>query len=795
MEVFTKLLSVCLVVTLVASCAAKAPTSLSTVKLTTVPIASAVDKIGNSRTQNPNTKSYYSGPVKISIDTSIGLGAARNSAKRMVMDLTDSHNSNDAHTTQNQGLYFDPGKIASGSGVDPSYGDTIASSPVEPLVVSTSEVNGGSGTLNYCSGQIIVQARGSEDQMLARLREKYTFTVVSSQDGFDLLKVDLDGVSLDSLESDLLALNKINTTAIKDITFSSINSAKMAEVLADILLHDQDVIADAEWNMVSQTSTWSDKPYKVTPAGYADSYWWLTYTNTLPAWNYSIGTGVKVAIVDQGFDDLEGNPEFNRRLAGKGYFTSSGLAPGVSVDQISAGDDYHGSIVSYYALGEKNNGVGGCGVAPNASFYAYNCSGSVWSTAHAIKYAADQGADIINVSSASHVNYYFWIFEEQDQSFGDIVINNEMLSHPNLILVASAGNENEDTSKDWPQHNLNVLDVGGLSPTADSRGTKWTHSDYGNDVAIWAPAESCENSNPIAKSADFDHTDSGTSLSAPMVTGALALIKSRRNINIAQARQILADSATTTDDGKPMLNVEGAVATALGSGWLAKTFTGIIGYQGGGAYPYFLYINGEYYNLLDSVPDGTYEQFRNDAPSSAKDEFGDVYVDVTGWQEGNSIEVENIKFASVTRNVISLPTDTTWQPVAVQVPGNGGWNPNLIPGAEWIWDTTAFDNGGSADESKSFYLPVNTVRATLTGSVQTAFDDYGYIYLNGNFIDSGGNWFTVKQSGVPETDFRIGDTNTLRLVGHNGYCASCTSYGQNPAGIIARFDVEYYTAN
>ncbi len=130
------------------------------------------------------------------------------------------------------------------------------------------------------------------------------------------------------------------------------------------------------------------------------------------AWNTTRGDGVKLAIVDVGFD--VGHPDLVGGIIRKAYFKDDGTGDASLVVQ---SDDYpndnHGTFCAGLAVARYSNRTGRCGVAPAAGLIPITCLNDLIGTqdtlARAIAYAAapsiedpsassDDGADVISCS-------------------------------------------------------------------------------------------------------------------------------------------------------------------------------------------------------------------------------------------------------------------------------------------------------------------------------------------------------------------------------------------------------------
>lgn len=198
----------------------------------------------------------------------------------------------------------------------------------------------------------------------------------------------------------------------------------------------------------------------------------------------------------------------------------------------------HGVFVSGISSATQNNGVGVAGVAYNSKFMPIkidDTSGYLSHDYEGIVYAADHNCAIINCS---------WGGTMPGQ-FGQDVINYATYNK-NALVVAACGNSNNDKNM-YPAAYENVLSCA----ATDSLDQKSTISSFGTTVDIAAPGEwvySTWISNSYSAS-------SGTSFSAPCVSAAAALVKSKypnlTALQIAQQLKVTADNIDTIAYNSP----------------------------------------------------------------------------------------------------------------------------------------------------------------------------------------------------------------------------------------------------
>ncbi|MBW3557275.1 MAG: S8 family serine peptidase [Actinobacteria bacterium] len=148
-------------------------------------------------------------------------------------------------------------------------------------------------------------------------------------------------------------------------------------------------------------------------AGTGDTYrhlqWGLDKIEAEPAWTTSRGGGALVAVVDTGVD--LGHPDLAANLVTyddadmvEPDGTCTGRKGSRTCTQDGAQDKHgHGTHVAGIVAAVANNGTGVAGVAPDAKVLPVRVldadgSGTTDQVAAGIRYAADKGADVINLS-------------------------------------------------------------------------------------------------------------------------------------------------------------------------------------------------------------------------------------------------------------------------------------------------------------------------------------------------------------------------------------------------------------
>ncbi len=285
--------------------------------------------------------------------------------------------------------------------------------------------------------------------------------------------------------------------------------------------------------------------------------WGLEQIKAPAAWARGAqGTGATIAVVDTGVDLA--HPDISSKLVGGADFVPGGGAcPGAQ------DEEGHGTHVAGIAAAATNNGTGVAGTAPGAAIMPVRTlddSGSgedAWIIA-AIRHAADNGADVINLSLGG-----LPIVGTLEQFNTELEEAVAYAWSKGSVIVGAAGNESFPLCS-YPAAARYALCVG----ATDSRGLPSFYSNFPNDpdetVGVRAPggvgsifceddedvwstiwpgsSSDCQDSGALA---GYD-TLAGTSMAAPYASGVAALL-SGQGLTNAQIMECL--KTTSSNQG------------------------------------------------------------------------------------------------------------------------------------------------------------------------------------------------------------------------------------------------------
>jgi subtilisin family serine protease len=266
--------------------------------------------------------------------------------------------------------------------------------------------------------------------------------------------------------------------------------------------------------------------FTASPAlAYSSQEWQLNYLNATQAWTLSQGSGMTVAMIDTGCENI---PDLNGQLLSGADF-SGGATTSHGNGQDDESPDGHGTNMAVDVAG---NGTNVEGLAPQAKILPVRVADSDGdflpaSLAAGIQYAISQHVQVINMALGAPTDW--------GTSVDTAIAQAEAA---NIVVVAASGNESS-TSVDFPGATPGVVAVS----ATDQNGALWPQSNTGAQVALAAPG-----ANIYADDADNQQgTSSGTSNSAAFVSAAAALVRSAHPS--WTAGQVIRDLISTADPG------------------------------------------------------------------------------------------------------------------------------------------------------------------------------------------------------------------------------------------------------
>ena len=265
--------------------------------------------------------------------------------------------------------------------------------------------------------------------------------------------------------------------------------------------------------------------------------WHLNAVKAQDGWKISKGNpSVTVAVVDDGID--ASHPMFKGRIvnAYNVYTQSNALSKG-------AGHGTHTAGLAVGSLDYQNQGA--AGIAPDCKLMPVqvidNNMCPLSALVSGVMYSVHKGADVVNISiGPSFQGLNQLPIELQNQIAQTQCKNVEKLwnrvckiaANKNTILVFAAGND--DILSSIPPENRSAVAI--TVGAVDQKLYPTDFTNYGPCTDISAPGKEIYSSFPIQ---DFRSCD-GTSMAAPIVSGAVALMKSlKKDLTVEQARNVL----------------------------------------------------------------------------------------------------------------------------------------------------------------------------------------------------------------------------------------------------------------
>jgi serine protease len=380
----------------------------------------------------------------------------------------------------------------------------------------------------------------------------FNFKGLAQQGEFDSIIVDFkEEVPIAKISAEIQAISQQYNQLV------NLNSIFSIDDRIYIVKGDKQVLKELKRSPLSKQTEYIEANYQYHALEVPNDpdyskQWNFRNINVEQAWDETQGEGITVAVIDTGVSQV---PDLKLTKLVKGYDFVN--------DKADATDDNgHGTHVAGTIAQSTNNGYGVAGIAYKAGIMPLKVlsntgGGTVADIAESIKFAADNGADVINMSLGGG---------------GASTMIEEAIKYANskgVVIIAAAGNEGRNASS-YPARYPNVISVS----ATDAAGDKASYSNFGAGVDISAPGGS-ETGKIIQNTLDPSSGESvfvgfqGTSMAAPHVAGVAALIKASGISEPAEVLSILKQSTRKVQEdhlnhfGAGHLDAGAAVKLAL----------------------------------------------------------------------------------------------------------------------------------------------------------------------------------------------------------------------------------------
>lgn len=266
----------------------------------------------------------------------------------------------------------------------------------------------------------------------------------------------------------------------------------------------------------------------------------------------SRGAGVVVAVLDTGVDAT--HPAL-----------ASHLVAGYDMIDTDADPSEATSASDNTAFGHGTHVAGVVALAaPDARIMPIRTlksdgTGTIWNQVQGLRYAAEHGADVINLS---------WSFHTRSRALEDVIATVtcagkshakcQDASNPGVVVVAAAGNTGADVAQ-YPAASTapGVLSVG----ASTANDTLASFSSYGSWVQVAAPGEHIVSTVPGGGYASW----TGTSMATPFGAGIAALVRATAPSSRPNEVVMRAKTTATTIDSPVRRRIDAAGAVGAGN--------------------------------------------------------------------------------------------------------------------------------------------------------------------------------------------------------------------------------------
>jgi proprotein convertase subtilisin/kexin type 2 len=277
--------------------------------------------------------------------------------------------------------------------------------------------------------------------------------------------------------------------------------------------------------------------------------------NVEGAWKTTLGEGVRIALVDDALEVVHSDLKANV-VAGASYNYRTAIK-GSSFPLPCTKADGHGTSVAGIIASRASNAIGTSGIAPKAQLVGYN--------ALSLDITADIADALTRDLAVNMIYHNSWgspdngELNESEAEFNQAIARGirEGRNGKGAIYVFPAGNggcysltgasgcQRDNSNFDGYVNKLGVIAVG----VVDQFGKSPWYAEYGSNILLSAPGgDSAAGISTTSIGNSYRNDFAGTSASAPMVTGAVALMLSTNpKLSWRDVQIILAKSARKND--------------------------------------------------------------------------------------------------------------------------------------------------------------------------------------------------------------------------------------------------------
>ncbi|MFM0226676.1 S8 family serine peptidase [Paraburkholderia dipogonis] len=294
------------------------------------------------------------------------------------------------------------------------------------------------------------------------------------------------------------------------------------------------------------------------------------------AWDISNGSGVTIAMVDNGVSshsDLDANILAGTDLAIGNRGTGDGRNPGL--EGYTCGVTWHGTHVAGILAAVSNNKQGVAGTAPGAKIVPVRVlngcgNGMMSDVADGITWAAGGSVPGVppNNFPAKVINVSIYGKGYCSTTYQNAI---DYATRRGAAVVVAAGNASADVASFQPASCRNAIVVS----NSEFSGQRSDSSNFGQSVDIAAPGENIWSTYNLGTAAPGEESYgflTGTSMSAPFVSGVIALAQAvaPTPLTLAEVRTLLMQNARPFA-GKPDQPIGAGILDATATVAAAKS--------------------------------------------------------------------------------------------------------------------------------------------------------------------------------------------------------------------------------